>query len=153
MPPTATKSKTHESHLGGVSKENTPLPESIQNPKKALPSTNNSTALNSRLLEETLNISMKYGDEYMDDFPITGHPGSFNLATTGRREKDKLMVRTASRGPLQAPAKPTPPPTLKTDVPPARKDSKATKSPKTPGMPKPKRRKSKAQMSGGASPT
>ena len=91
----------------------------------------------------------------MDENPITGQPGDFHLSTMGRKEKDKLMVPAVAKAPTPASAKQSLPPTpLKTDIPPARKGSKADKSPRTPGMPKPKRRKSsKAQGSGGISPT
>jgi mediator of RNA polymerase II transcription subunit 6 len=154
MPPST--SKTHKSagsQLGQASKENTPMPDSLQTSKKDNSSANNSTFLDSRLLEQSLYTHLNYGDEYMDENPITGQPGEFHLSSTGRKEKDKLMV-PAARGPLQTPAKATPAPTpLKTNIPPERKGSKSEKSPKTPGMPKPKRRKSKAQGAGGISPT
>jgi len=89
----------------------------------------------------------------MDENPITGAPGEFHLSSTGRTEKDKLMVPKTVKRPLQTSNKVTPqPPTLKTDIPP-RKGSKGEKSPRTPGMPKPKRRKSKVAASGGISPT
>lgn len=141
--------------MSQASKENTPLPDAIVGAKKAPTSTN--VYHNSRLLEESLQISLKYGDEYMDENIITGQPGDFHLSMAGRKEKDKLMVPAPVKGPLSTPTKPaataTPTP-LKTDIPPARKGSKSEKSPKTPGgAPKPKRRKSKALTSGGISPT
>ena len=157
FPPSATNRKTTESQLGQASKEATPLPDSLQS-KKPLTSSNSSTYFSSRLLEQTINISLKYGEEYMDEIPITGTPGEFHLSSTGRKA-DKLMVpTTATKGPLQTAANAAPtPPILKTDIPPARKGSKSKESPKTPGRegpPKPKRRKSKALVSGGAvSPT
>jgi mediator of RNA polymerase II transcription subunit 6 len=91
----------------------------------------------------------------MDENPITGQPGDFHLSTTGRKEKDKLMVPLPNKGSTTATGKPAPqPPALKTDIPAARKGSKSEKSPRTPGAPKLKRRKSKAPMSaGGISPT
>ncbi|KAH7377988.1 mediator of RNA polymerase-like protein II transcription subunit 6 [Cadophora sp. MPI-SDFR-AT-0126] len=158
QPPSGGRLKSGESQLGQGSKENTPLPESLQNPKKPNPSASASGAdyLDNRLLEETISISLKYGDEYMDEIPITGTPGEFHLSSTGRNDKDKLMVPAITKGPTLPSKPPTPaPPPLKTDVPPERKNSKAEKSPKTPGMPKPKRRKSKGLGlgSGGMSPT
>ena len=158
MPPPSNRLKATESQLSQGSKEATPLPDALPASKKAPSSTNINTSnyLDVRLLEESLNITLKYGDEYMDENPITGQPGDFHLSTTGRKEKDKLMVPTATKAlAATASAKPSGPPTpLKTDIPPARKGSKADKSPRTPGMPKPKRRKSsKAQGSGGISPT
>lgn len=104
----------------------------------------------------------------MDENVITGQPGDFHLATLGRKDKDKLMVplqtklstaTTATKpgAPPEAPpgAQPEAPvlPSLKTDNPPARKGSKPDKSPRTPGAPKPKKRKStKGLASGGISP-
>ncbi len=149
-PPTSNRLKTGESQLDQASKENTPLLDSLQNLKKPTSSmpTSGSNYLDNQLLEETINITLKYGDEYMDEIPITGQPGDFHLASTGRKDKDKLMVPVSTRGPLQLvlskPTTPAPPPALKTNIPPERKNSKVEKSPKTPGMPKPKRRKSKA---------
>ena len=46
--------------------------------------------MDARLLEESFQLSMRYGDEYMDENPITGHPGAFNLTSTGRKAKDSL---------------------------------------------------------------
>jgi mediator of RNA polymerase II transcription subunit 6 len=95
----------------------------------------------------------------MDENPIAGQPGEFHLSSTGRKETGKLAVPAAgAKGPLSTATKVAPvPPTLKTDIPPARKGSKSKESPKTPGTGgplKPKRRKSKALVSaGGASPT
>ncbi|PMD43001.1 mediator of RNA polymeras-like protein II transcription subunit 6 [Hyaloscypha variabilis F] len=156
IPPTTTsRLKSAESQLGQTSKENTPLPDSLQS-KKSITTSNNSTYLSSRLLEHTLDITLKYGDEYMDENPITGQPGEFHLSSTGRKEAGKLAVPAAgAKGPLSLASKATPtPPALKTDIPPARKGSKSKESPKTPGTggpPKPKRRKSKALVSGGGS--
>lgn len=93
----------------------------------------------------------------MDELPITGQPGDFHLSTTGRKEKDKLMVPLVSKAPASLVDKGKPQtPALKTDIPPARKGSKVEKSPRTPGMPKPKRRKSSKAAgagSGSVSPT
>lgn len=143
MPPSkANRAKPVEPLLSQVSKEITPLPESLQGPKKHEGNTASSAYQSNRLLEETLNITLKYGDEYMDENPITGHPGAFNLSSTGRKEPEKLAVPTAK--PLQMPGKIAP--TLKTDIPPEKKVNKTDKSPRTPGG-KPKRRKSKIALS------
>jgi mediator of RNA polymerase II transcription subunit 6 len=155
-PPNASHLKGPESQLSQASKENTLLPDSLPTSKKALPaSTSNTAYLNSRLLDETLNILLKYGDEYMDENPITGYPGEFHLSTTGRKEREKLIMSLPGDRVMQIANKTTVPPTTgpKTDTPAARKGSKGDKSPKAPGIPKPKRRKSKALVSSGISPT
>lgn len=158
MPPQQANRLKPDSQLSQASKENTPMPDPLAGSKKSSqPGAYTSTYLGSRLLAESLEMSIRYGDEYMDENPITGHPGEFHLSTTGRKDKNKLAVPGASRGPLSSQAKTSAPPTPEPragEVPPTRKGSKGDKSPRTPGMPKPKRRKSKAPISaGGLSPT
>jgi len=143
------------------------MPDSLQSTssKKSLPlSANNSTYASSRLLAESLDLTLRYADEYMDENPITGHPGEFHLSTTGRKGQQssfKSLPGSKSASQSQNSLRTTRPPTpekvtVDTNLPllSARKGSKGDKSPKTPGMPKPKRRKSKALGSaGGISPT
>lgn len=99
-------------------------------------------------------MALRYGDEYMDENPITGHPGDFHLSTTGRTG-NKPAVPTSAKGPLQIQTKVSAPPTPDPkSAEPLRKGSKGDKSPKVAGMPKPRRRKSKGLNSaGGISPT
>ncbi|KAJ9139247.1 Mediator of RNA polymerase II transcription subunit 6 [Coniochaeta hoffmannii] len=124
---------------GAESKEATPIPgATVAAPPKEV----NRTALDSRLAEESLAIYLKYGDEFMDENPITGQPGSFHLSSTGR--KDKLSVPLGAKAaPLSL--KDTPLPPLNTKVAaenPLARPGKETKSPRS-GAPKLKRRKSK----------
>jgi mediator of RNA polymerase II transcription subunit 6 len=152
LPPPKARSKVPELQLSQASKENTPMPDSITGAKKNLPSTaSNSTFLDSRLLDESFKMTIHYGEEYMDENPITGQPGEFHLTGTGRKGRDKLQVPPVPKGPVQNQAKTTAPPTpeVRNAEAPVRKQSKGDKSPRTPGMPKPKRRKSKAPSSGG----
>lgn len=157
-PPKANRSKVTESQLTQASKESTPMPDSLPGAKKVSSplSANTSTYLNSRLFSESLDLTLRYGEEYMDENPITGHPGDFHLSTTGRKGKDNLKVPPVAKGHPQNQAKTfaTTSEAKGVDTPTARKGSKSEKSPKTPGIPKPKRRKSKAPSSaGGISPT
>ncbi|TVY55160.1 Mediator of RNA polymerase II transcription subunit 6 [Lachnellula cervina] len=158
-PPSTSRLKPTESQgaLSQTSKENTPLPDSLTSKKAPLPSTNNSTFLSSRLLEESLNITLKYGEEYMDENPITGEPGAFHLTTTGRVEKDKLAVPVVSKGGIGSKTgTPAPPSSLKTTGIEVKKEGlKGEKTPtKSPGVKGPKRRKSKGVNSaGGVTPT
>jgi len=92
---------------------------------------------------------MRYGDEYMDENPITGQPGAFNLTSTGRKKEtlavplQKTVVQNLAKTTTTAePEKPA-------EVPPTRKGSKSDKTSKTSGAPKPKRRKSKGLSSAG----
>lgn len=122
------------------------MPDSISSTKKSLPSSANFAS--ARLLEESFNLTLRYGDEYMDENPITGQPGDFILKSTGRKDKDKPTA--PAKGQLNLVTNVTAPPTpepksVDLPVPPTRKGSRGDKSPRTPGgMPgKPKRRKSK----------
>lgn len=157
LPPVAVRQKPTDSQLATqTSRQNTPLVESIGGSKKhALASGTTSAYMDARLLEESFNLSMRYGDEYMDENPITGQPGAFNLTSTGRKAKDNLAISTqkaASQDQNTAGVSPTG--EKPSEVPPIRKGSKLDKTPKTPGLPKPKRKKSKVPNSaGGITPT
>ncbi|RFU32233.1 hypothetical protein B7463_g4135, partial [Scytalidium lignicola] len=143
FPPTTAKpAKAPESQLSHMGNENTPLPEAVLEAKKSMQSSSkSSTYASSRLLEESFGITMKYGDEYMDENPITGYPGEFHLSSSGRKEKDKLTVPTSTKGSSTPGGKPAGPALAIPKIDPSTL-KKATKSPKTPGMPKPKRKKS-----------
>jgi len=137
------------SQLDQASKEPTPLPDSLQPSRSALTTSNRntdiSTYLSGKLFEESLIITQRYGDEYMDENPITGQPGEFHFTSTGRKEK--LQLPSIVKGPLHVPAPNVPkPPPLRTDIEPDKKNQ-ATKSPKTPGGSRVKRRKSKVATS------
>lgn len=152
MPQIPPRAKAITTAFSQTSKENTPMPDSIATEDKSPSITASNNVLAHRLLEETLNITLKYGDEYMDENPITGTPGDFHFSTTGRKEKEKLMVPpTTKPAAFGLSGKPAPTP-LKTDLGPPKKSSKGEKSPRTPGSGKPKRRKSKVS-NGGVSPT
>lgn len=114
-----------------------------------------STYMDARLLEESFQLSMRYGDEYMDENPITGHPGAFNLTSTGRKSKD-ILAGPAQKAGLHDPTKIVASglDEKASDIPPTRKGSKMSdKASKTPGLPKPKRKKSKVlSSSGGVTP-
>ncbi|KAM0324141.1 hypothetical protein ACHAQA_008333 [Verticillium albo-atrum] len=135
---------------GAASKEGTPAPDAAVQTKtaSASPFANKTTksALD-RLAEESFAIHLRHGGDYIDQNPITGRPGEFHLSSTGRKDK---------AAPLQPPAPaavstPAKPPALNTKIAEeVKKEGKAERSPKTPGVPKPKRKKSKI-ASGGAS--
>ncbi|KAH8821462.1 mediator of RNA polymerase-like protein II transcription subunit 6 [Xylogone sp. PMI_703] len=155
LPPTTTKAaKAPESQLAQVTKENTPLPDVVSDTKKTNTSSMKSSSYaSSRLLEESLAITMKYGDEYMDENPITGYPGEFHLSSSGRKEKDKPTTAPLAKASSTTGGKPAGPALTIPKIDPATV-KKATKSPKTPGMPKPKRKKSgKIGTPGNISPT
>ncbi|KAJ0334504.1 hypothetical protein COL5a_000563 [Colletotrichum fioriniae] len=91
-----------------------------------------------RLAEESFAIHMRHGGDYFDENPITGRPGDFHFASTGR--KDKIAPPPPPSQASQAQPKPVINTKLAEE---AKKEGKEGKSPKTPNGPKPKRKKSK----------
>ncbi|XXG99821.1 hypothetical protein Hte_006162 [Hypoxylon texense] len=134
--PSTSNSKTQALESKGV----TPMPESQGN-KTASEQKKTSQPLNSRLAEHSFMIHMQYGGDYMDENPITGHPGKFHLSSTGRKDKLQTLALPNLNTTFKSP----------TTAEPDKKDGKGDKTPKTPtgSLSKPKRKKSKA----GATPT
>lgn len=50
-------------------------------------STTSSTFKDTRNLAEAFHLFTKYGDEFMDEHPLTGEPGSFILSRVGENER------------------------------------------------------------------
>jgi mediator of RNA polymerase II transcription subunit 6 len=100
---------------------------------------------------EALNLSRRYGKEYMDDTPLAGEPGDFRTS----KVRDAAALSKETPGNSQQPSippkekslAPSAPPPIQTDVPqvPSKKSAKGgERSPTTPaGREKPKRRKSR----------
>lgn len=102
------------------------------------------TELDARLAEESFAIHMKYGGDYMDENPITGRPGDFHFASTGRN--DKLAVPP----PAHQPAAALKPPALAplniakaAEAVPSPKEARKAKSPRPGALKAKDRRKSK----------
>lgn len=130
-------------------KEATPMPESQGNSRAAglpTPKSSSKADLDARLAEQSFHIHTTYGGDYMDENPITGKPGDFHFASTGRKDKDRLAPPQAPKPAAGAAALPA----LNTKVTdnPLAKADKAEKSPRS-GAPKPKRRKSKIGTAAG----
>ncbi|CAI4216848.1 unnamed protein product [Parascedosporium putredinis] len=93
-----------------------------------------------RLAEESFFRHLKYGGDYIDERPITGQPGNFHVASTGRIEKPvkppTLPNKVEGIGGLGLPS-----PTVGKLAKEGKKDGKPEKSPRPPNMPKLKRRK------------
>ncbi|KAK2002055.1 MED6 mediator sub complex component [Colletotrichum falcatum] len=127
-PPSALSRET-ASKDGG----DTPMPDGTAKSAIAAKKDSTKNALD-RLAEESFLIHMRHGGDYFDENPITGRPGDFHFASTGR--KDKI-------------APPPPKPVLNTKLAEeSKKDGKESKSPKTPTVPKLKRKKSKVATPG-----
>ncbi|EEP78207.1 conserved hypothetical protein [Uncinocarpus reesii 1704] len=95
------------------SKETTPLPDLQQTPgdktasKSSFTSTSTSAALNASALQdarnfaETLNLLARYGDEYIDETPLVGEPGSFIFTKTAAPAQEQLSVTAREHAPRQ----------------------------------------------------
>jgi mediator of RNA polymerase II transcription subunit 6 len=159
FPPVQKPTQSTQIGLSQNSKETTPMPSSqpdgSQKGTKNLPDAQAPDFQDTRTLLEAINMSLRYGKEYMNEMPLVGEPGNFRLSKT----KDALAPPSASK-PAQpasqqtspskatpAPSPPPPPPPIQTDVPPvvSKKSAKGTdKSPTTPASSqRAKRRKSK----------
>ena len=100
-----------------------------------------------RLLETSYDLLLRYGNEYMDENPLTGEPGSFKLSKT--RESGLGALSNASQISNQpfktsVPTRKPPPPQLQTSPPleGAKKASPGSaKSPITPGTKRKKERR------------
>ena len=82
--------KASESQHAQASRESSVVPGGLSDPKKA---SSNSVAYDNALLNDSLQKSLYFDDEYMDDLPITGEPGNFILrpraGLTRRRRKNE----------------------------------------------------------------
>ncbi|KAF3771000.1 MED6-domain-containing protein [Cryphonectria parasitica EP155] len=127
-------------------KEATPMPNGSgarAGQSAAASKVSTKTELDARLAEDSFNIHMACGGYYMDEIPITGKPGDFHFANTGR--KDKLAV-PQTQAPAMTPPVLAPLNTAQAaEAAASSKDIKKTKSPK-PGsaIGSKNRRKSKA---------
>lgn len=145
LPPVSSQKKTTDSQgATESSRAGTPLPDSQASSVKAPAGASTSSYLDDRLLEESFNLSMRYGDEYMDENPITGQPGAFNLTSTGRGKENLplSLQKKALENQAKAATVPTAEPEKAEVVPPTRKGSKSDKASAS-GKPKIKRKKSK----------
>lgn len=138
------------------SKENTPMPDTrpptvekavISNDKK------NSTDSGGRTLYDALQMTMRYGKEYMDDMPLMGEPGNFRFTkqkdpatAPGQLKPQNNVPATGSKvgTPVPSSRVASLPPAIQTDVPPVQSKKSSAKSPGSGDPMKPRRRKSKA---------
>ena len=108
--PPATRATESGQQISQQSKENTPMPDA------APPSTNDSRGSSKSLgapapsssfqdirsLTESFNLFNRYGDEFMDEAPLVGEPGSFILSRTGG-ENDRNTSTAAKPSAKAAP--------------------------------------------------
>ncbi|CRG88835.1 hypothetical protein PISL3812_05870 [Talaromyces islandicus] len=105
--PKAVDAPQTTSQLSQQSKEITPVPDSQGSAKTSLTTTSTTTNVkdtsyqDTRNLMEAMNLLSRYGDEFMDETPLSGDPGSFilskaNETTTGGRRMAKTTTNTTT---------------------------------------------------------
>ncbi|KAJ5092301.1 hypothetical protein NUU61_007171 [Penicillium alfredii] len=108
MPPMARAADSSQ-QASQQSKENTPMPDAPA-PATETPagkagldvSTTSSSYQDTRSLAEAFSLFTHYGDEFMDDNPLVGEPGSFILSRTGG-DQDRSIGAAAKPGSKLAP--------------------------------------------------
>lgn len=132
-----------------------------QKGSKSAPDAQAADVQDARTLLDAINMSLRYGKEYMNETPLVGEPGNFRLSKTRDATAAPGLSKVAQPASQQtspskatpAPSPPGPPPTIQTDVPPvlSKKSAKGPdKSPITPASSqKAKRRKSKPAINVG----
>ncbi|KAJ5902449.1 hypothetical protein N7495_002977 [Penicillium taxi] len=136
------------------SKENTPMPDAApsiaETPatgKQGLGiSTSNSSHHDARSLADSFNLFTRYGDEFMDENPLVGEPGSFIMSRVGG-EVDRIATKGVPKVSLGTTTN-TPGPTGRVSTPQVRVDtpgktSDKTNSPPSGGENKGKRKKTR----------
>ncbi|KAI9864622.1 MAG: Mediator of RNA polymerase II transcription subunit 6 [Trichoglossum hirsutum] len=137
-----------------ASKESTPMPDAnLRNAKTMVSSSASrpgSSYKDALSLAESFNLSLRHGNEYMDENPLVGEPGAFILSST-HAHAQALNQAAQNRAAQPATRGTSTTTTQAISTSPTRKGSRGggEKSPISPTVPgKPKRRKSKAAISG-----
>lgn len=150
MPP-STRTTEAVQPAAQQSKETTPMPEvtRAEAHKAGLEvSTTSSSYQDTRSLAEAFNLFTQYGDEFMDETPLVGEPGSFILSRAGG-ESERAPGKASKAASKLTTAVNTPSgPTGRVSTPQVRvetpgKASDKSSSPPSSGENKGKRRKSK----------
>lgn len=104
MPPLARAAESGQ-QASQQSKENTPMPDAAppstadtQTSSKAGLgiSTTSSSYQDTRSLAEAFSLFTRYGDEFMDETPLVGEPGSFIMSRVGG-QSDRAAVKTTTK--------------------------------------------------------
>lgn len=154
--PPATRTTEPSQQLSQQSKEGTPTPDAAP-PSTADTQTSTKTGLgvsttsssyqDTRSLAEAFNLFTRYGDEFMDENPLVGEPGSFIMSRVGGETAGATAKTAPKTGPATSTATPSIPqgrastPQVRVDTP--GKASDKSSSPPSSGENKGKRKKSR----------
>ncbi|KAL8999164.1 MAG: hypothetical protein Q9169_001943 [Polycauliona sp. 2 TL-2023] len=134
--------------MSQTSKESTPMPgtqdsASVKTLSASKPISNDDFR-SPQLLQASLDLSLRYGHEYMDDNPLVGEPGSFLI--TKARDSQQLSQQSKPKPVSVSVTKPSTP-QIKTDVPAhvEKDDVVAVKSPTSAAVGKEKKARRKSR--------
>ncbi|KAL8660455.1 MAG: hypothetical protein Q9202_006535 [Teloschistes flavicans] len=135
--------------MSQASKESSPMPGTQDTLSSKGPSNPKSLfddhMCNPQLLQDSLNLSLRYRHEYMDDSPLVGEPGSFIINKTREAPQPASQLK---QKPTPAASKPGTP-QIKTDVLPSkRKDSMGAEKSPTSAVTKEKKARRKSRPAG-----
>lgn len=124
-----------------ATKENTPLPEAEaqKGPSAAAQSSAGTIVQDARTLAESFSLLSRYSDEYMDENPLVGEPGSFIMSRSG--DADRGPARQQPSTSNVAPPTRTGTPQVRVDTP--GKESSKGSTPSSSDETKSKRKKSR----------
>lgn len=126
------------------SKEDTPMPDAEAQAKGPLVGGQSSTGTmiqDARTLAESFGLVSRYGDEYMDETPLVGEPGSFILSRSGDTDRTTGTKQAPATGNVAHPPTRTGTPQVRVDTPGKASDKGST--PSSSDETKSKKRKSK----------
>jgi mediator of RNA polymerase II transcription subunit 6 len=137
------------------SRANSPVPDTASQISKGSTAKGLVPANDDRAIWDSFNLSMQFGNDYVDENPLVGEPGSFVMSVTGRSLQDKRIREAAAEAEREKLEKDSTRATSTVATPaaiskapqPLKKDPGKGKAPITPVMFDPlskKRRKSKA---------
>ncbi|KAL8799328.1 MAG: hypothetical protein Q9182_005972 [Xanthomendoza sp. 2 TL-2023] len=152
-PPPKTLAPTSSTQMSQTSKESTPMPgtqdsASIRTPLTTSKPLSNLDYQSPQLLQASFELSLRYGQEYMDENPLVGEPGSFII--TKSRDSQQLSQQPKPKPGSASTTKPSTP-QIKTDVPKqAEKDAVGAEKSPTSAVAKEKKARRKSRPAGTA---
>ncbi|KAJ5107599.1 hypothetical protein N7456_004274 [Penicillium angulare] len=155
LPPVTRATTETGAQASQQSKENTPMPDAVPPSTADTQATNktglgisttNSSFQDTRNLAESFSLFSQYGDEYMDETPLVGEPGSFIMSRVGGDNERAAKNLVVSKAPLGVTSSSTPGPPGRVSTPQVRVDtpgkaSDKSNSPPSSGENKGKRKK------------
>ncbi|KAL8817417.1 MAG: hypothetical protein Q9223_003750 [Gallowayella weberi] len=138
--------------MSQTSKESTPMPGTQDSTSTRTPVTtkpfSNLDYQSPQLLQASFELWLRYGQEYMDENPLVGEPGSFII--TKSRDNQQLSQQPKPKPISASPTKPSTP-QIKTDVPKqAEKDTVGAEKSPTSAVAKEKKARRKSRPAGTA---